>query len=87
MTTFRNVSNPPRPVDLDTGRVLAPGESGDAETSDRHDGLITDGHLEVPEPVTTPAEDTSASQKKPVASSSRTAPSTSASDASADTDA
>lgn len=35
-----------KPVSLSGGRVLAPGETGEVDTSDPHDSrLITDGHL------------------------------------------
>ncbi len=50
MSLYRNVAFPPRVVDLDSGRVLAPGEAGEAETSDRHDSMVAARLLAV-EPV------------------------------------
>ncbi len=44
MPTFRNVSTPARPVDLDTGEVLAPGATGEASDSERLDSLVA-AHL------------------------------------------
>ncbi|MDQ2727982.1 MAG: hypothetical protein M3Y91_09010 [Actinomycetota bacterium] len=47
MPTYANLSNPARPVDLDNGRVLAPGESAVQDESDRATEQVAAGLLTV----------------------------------------
>lgn len=61
MPTYRNIAFPYRGIDLDTGRVLAPGETAVVDDSVRHADLVAIGHLRIetdevaPAPVLTPA--------------------------------